>query len=156
VRLLALTRLPRSATSCRCLPQFPCAAVVECADRQPEEYSGYEIALFDRVRDQLGWPSDRLNWTCMDWCVCLACVWWRLEEISGVAGRAALVTGVGRRGVEWTREGRCLVSYPQCVAPNSTKSAAGGPVTCLSLCTHSLPPVQVHNAGPYGGWGWCM
>lgn len=41
--------------------------MVYCSDLSPEEYSGYEIALWDRVRLQLGWEATALNWTCIDW-----------------------------------------------------------------------------------------
>lgn len=40
---------------------------VYCNGLDPSVYSGYEIALFDRVRVRMGWETSAFNWTCMDW-----------------------------------------------------------------------------------------
>lgn len=34
--------------------------------------ASYDIALMERVSDRLGWPPERLNWTCLPWC---ALIW---------------------------------------------------------------------------------
>lgn len=41
--------------------------IVFCVDREPSQYGGYEIELFERVRLQLGWDPSRFNWSCTDW-----------------------------------------------------------------------------------------
>jgi ABC-type amino acid transport substrate-binding protein len=42
-------------------------AVVYCTNREPAEYSGFEIELFRNVSAKLGWKPEMLEWNCMDW-----------------------------------------------------------------------------------------
>lgn len=60
---LTLTGINRTINICT----SDYAPVVNCLDRDPSSYGGYEIALFQLVQEQLGWPDSQLNWTCMDW-----------------------------------------------------------------------------------------
>ncbi|KAL4431059.1 hypothetical protein ABPG75_006315 [Micractinium tetrahymenae] len=60
---LTLTGINRTINICT----SDYAPVVYCLDREPSSYGGYEIALFQLVQEQLGWPDAQLNWTCMEW-----------------------------------------------------------------------------------------
>ena len=44
------------------------APISYCAGRTPDTFAGYDIELFERVRQQMGWRRERINMTCLDWC----------------------------------------------------------------------------------------
>lgn len=39
------------------------APIVSCADRDPELFTGFDIAVFRRIQTAMGWADARLNWT---------------------------------------------------------------------------------------------
>lgn len=43
-----------------------CVAGVYCVNRTQDAYSGYEIEVFKRIQNYLGWESAKLEWLCLD------------------------------------------------------------------------------------------